>query len=107
MDLIRDDLPLHMGKCGNFSFRGFSRLLIEFSFNESSIFILLGGVELDSVLSFFSLFVRQNIESSIPIMPPHLWCFARFSSRAPTFYPLHYSTQFTHQSLLNRPSSIR
>src|SRR6218665_3906236 len=40
--------------------------------------------------------------SIIPVMTSHLWCSARFSSRGPTFfYPLHYSTQFTHQSILN------
>src|SRR6218665_2649743 len=58
------------------------------------------------VLSFFSRFLRQNTENIIPIMPSHLWCSARFSSGAPTFHPLHYSTQLSHQSLLNRPSSV-
>src|SRR6218665_1780699 len=31
-------------------------------------------------------------------MPSHLWCSSRVSSRALTFYHLHYSTQFTHQA---------
>ena len=65
------------------------------------------GSPLDSALSFFPLFLHQNTENIIPIMPSHLWCSARFSSRAPTFHPLHYSTQLSHQILLNRPSSIR
>src|SRR6218665_548332 len=69
--------------------------------------VLLTRLSTDSVLSFFPLFLRQNTENIIPIMPSHLWCSARFSSGAPTFHPLHYSTQLSHQSLLNRPSATR
>ena len=47
-----------------------------------------------SILSLFSLFLRSDIGSIIPIIPTHLWCSARFSSRPPLVHPLHYSTQF-------------
>ena len=33
--------------------------------------------------------------------------FRKVQFSGPTFYPLHYSTQLSHQSLLDRPSSIR
>src|SRR6218665_149950 len=40
-------------------------------------------------------------------MPSQLWCSARFSSWSHPVHPLHYSTQFTHQSILSSPSLIR
>ena len=36
-----------------------------------------------SPIFLLALSLSQNIESIIPIMPSHLWCSARFSSRAP------------------------